>query len=476
MENNKKCSVILYNSLNNYNVKNKMNIITKLFKIDRSTFYRWYNEYNLNVTNYKNFYNFNFLNVTHVIVDYIVSYANNNIIVSLKKIKKNINKIIPNNNLSFKQINVIIQKNNCMTQYHKRGNYKIKSKIEKFIVEQIKLKNTLTAKDIIKSIKDKFNVDVSLTSVYNIFKKNNYTYKKTSININPHSFHDQKQQLENVYHYLENNIQMTTSFNEQYQTNINKMNELIKNDMALLLDKNIIFDKNYFINLNELFKKVSELNENSHIELNENSHIELNENSHIELNENSHIELNENSHIELVSIDEFSIITNRASTNGWSLCGEECIIKLPYLKQNKRYSLLMATTNKKIIKYILKEGSIKSSDFILFIDDLNKLNKNYSYLIDNASIHTNKKAKEFYKTNKINIIFNAPYQSKFNPIEMVFSLLRKKLNKRIVKAQKEIEEEIEQFIKEIKEETLKNIFNHSTKILKLYLEINTIKI
>ena len=237
---------------------------------------------------------------------------------------------------------------------------------------------------------------------------------------------------------------MTTSFNEQYQTNINKMNELIKNDMELLLDKNIIFDKNYFINLNESFKKVSELNENSHIEL--------------------------------VSIDEFSIITNRASTNGWSLCGEECIIKLPYLKQNKRYSLLMATTNKKIIKYILKEGSIKSSDFILFIDDLNKLNKNYSYLIDNASIHTNKKAKEFYKTNKINIIFNAPYQSKFNPIEMVFSLLRKKLNKRIVKAQKEIEEEIEQFIKEIKEETLKNIFNHSTKILKLYLEINTIKI
>ena len=331
-----------------------------------------------------------------------------------------------------------------MTQYHKRGNYKIKSKIEKFIVEQIKLKNTLTAKDIIKSIKDKFNVDVSLTSVYNIFKKNNYTYKKTSININPHSFHDQKQQLENVHHYLENNVQMTASFNEQYQTNINKMNELIKNDMALLLDKNIIFDKNYFINLNESFKKVSELNENSHIEL--------------------------------VSIDEFSIITNRASTNGWSLCGEECIIKLPYLKQNKRYSLLMATTNKKIIKYILKEGSIKSDYFILFIDDLNKLNKNYSYLIDNASIHTNKKAKEFYKTNKINIIFNAPYQSKFNPIEMVFSLLRKKLNKRIVKAQKEIEEEIEQFIKEIKEETLKNIFNHSTKILKLYLEINTIKI
>jgi hypothetical protein len=33
----------------------------------------------------------------------------------------------------------------------------------------------------------------------------------------------------------------------------------------------------------------------------------------------------------------------------------------------------------------------------------------------------------------MNIIYNAPYQSKFNPIEIVFSLLRKEINKKIVK-------------------------------------------
>jgi hypothetical protein len=54
---------------------------------------------------------------------------------------------------------------------------------------------------------------------------------------------------------------------------------------------------------------------------------------------------------------------------------------------------------------------------------------------------------------------------------MVFSLLRKKLNKKKVKSKEEIEEIINLFKKEIKEETLTNIFNHSIKLLKEYLKI-----
>ena len=132
----------------------------------------------------------------------------------------------------------------------------------------------------------------------------------------------------------------------------------------------------------------------------------------------------------------------------------------------------MATTNRKILKYVLVEGSIKTDNFITFMDELHKTNNNYSYLIDNASIHSNKKTKLFFKLNKIHIIYNAPYQSKFNPIEMVFSLLRKSLNKKVVKNETEIHECVKEFIKNIKKETLKNIFDHSTKILKLYLESN----
>ena len=99
-----------------------------------------------------------------------------------------------------------------------------------------------------------------------------------------------------------------------------------------------------------------------------------------------------------------------------------------------------------------------------------------------------------YKKEKINVIFNAPNtqdkkilifylvrtrnknlflgcQSEFNPIEMVFSLLRKKLNKKIVKNKTEITEVINNFIKETKESILTSIFVHSKNTLKNFLKI-----
>lgn len=332
-----KYSIILYNSLGKNKVKNRVDIITDLFKIDRSTFYRWFNKYNQQFINHKNFYDFEFLNVTPSIVDYIVSYVVNNFNINFKKLKKNINKIYPNNKISYKQIFVIINKNSCLSnKCIKRKKYKINIEIENFIINEIKTNNTLSAKDIIVFIKLKFNINISLTSIYNIFQKNNYTYKKVLLNINPHSFCDQKQQLENVDYHLENNIQISETFNNEYKNNINKMNILINNDIALLSDnKNLILSDEIIINL------------------------------HKSLNESN--ELNINTNYELVSIDEFSIITNRTITKGWSLKGTECVLKLPFLKQNKRYSLLMATTKKKIIKYILVEGSIKTDNFISFI-------------------------------------------------------------------------------------------------------------
>ena len=69
----------------------------------------------------------------------------------------------------------------------------------------------------------------------------------------------------------------------------------------------------------------------------------------------------------------------------------------------------MATSKRKIVKYILVKGSIKTDDFIGFLNELNMENPYNTYLIDNASIHKNKKTKEFYKKNNIHIVYNAPY-------------------------------------------------------------------
>ena len=49
----------------------------------------------------------------------------------------------------------------------------------------------------------------------------------------------------------------------------------------------------------------------------------------------------------LLSIDEVSTIINKASTNKCSLKNKTCNVYISFLKNNVKYLLLMATSNKK---------------------------------------------------------------------------------------------------------------------------------
>ena len=460
---NKIIPCLLYDQLNDQqNFKNKIqkkyivDIISDLFDVDKSTFYRWYSEFNdLTIENKKSDICFDFDSklITKEIVIFVVSFFLKKIITknSVKQLKLKINELFPNNNISSSQLYAIIEKNShCFvsSNYNKRKSKKIDSNVESFIMESINKNKCLVANDIKNLIQTKFKIDISLTSIYNIFKKNNYVYKKTKININPYSFDDQKTQLLNVYMHLNDNnskiCDKTDDYLSDLNKNITKMNEVL-NEQTSIIEK---FNSNSILT-NEIIKSMTNLYENE--------------------TKIQEVISNDLSH-ELISIDEMSIITNRASSYGWAKANEECIINIPYSIPNVRYSLLMATSKTKILKYYLIKGSIKTDDYIKFMQELNSKYKNCSYLIDNASIHKNKKTRDMYKKDNMHIIYNAPYQSKFNPIEMVFSLLRKKLNKKIVKNKTEIEEVTNNFITSINPNILLNIFNKSEELLKKYLK------
>lgn len=95
---------------------------------------------------------------------------------------------------------------------------------------------------------------------------------------------------------------------------------------------------------------------------------------------------------------------------------------------------------------------------------MDKQNKNI-YFMDNASVHRSKIFKEYYNEFKLNIVYNAPYLSKFNPIENVFSLLRKYIQKGINNTKDDIIIIINNFRKNINSTHLTNIFNHCFTLL-----------
>lgn len=109
----------------------------------------------------------------------------------------------------------------------------------------------------------------------------------------------------------------------------------------------------------------------------------------------------------IISIDESSFDTHINSHYGWSKKGTA--IKVKKVKQRIRFSIISAISIKKVINTKIIKGSINEETFTDFIKEVvNKVESNKVLFMDNARIHHAK------------ILYNVPYCSELNLIEMVF--------------------------------------------------------
>ena len=170
----------------------------------------------------------------------------------------------------------------------------------------------------------------------------------------------------------------------------------------------------------------------------------------------------------LNSFDEMAIYLNDTPSYGWSIKGTDCIIKTKKSLNKKRYTIGMNIDINSDIDFTLIEGSLKQDKLINFFNKLNKKKiKNRTFLMDNASIHKSKKMTKYIKDNNLKVIFNIPYCSEYNPIEYIFSLLRKKLLNEEINNKENIIKIIVKFKKELNKNHVKNIFNKCMKEIEL---------
>lgn len=83
-------------------------------------------------------------------------------------------------------------------------------------------------------------------------------------------------------------------------------------------------------------------------------------------------------------MNEISVYLNQKPTHGWSEKGKDCVIKTQTKSiRNKRYSVCMAVSNKKIIDYTIVEGALKTIKFNGFLDKITTNTKNkYTLFMD----------------------------------------------------------------------------------------------
>ena len=301
-------------------------------------------------------------------------------------------------------------------------------------------KDNIVGKNRINYIQQTFNIHIN--TLYNWINKyyniNNETFDFSTYKTN-FKYNNVK-----ITSHIENFVLNSIDNNNNF--NIKKIKTNIKNKFNVILSKSSIYHilhKNNLTYKNIIVKNIPIDNDKLKI---------LKDELNNKINKIVNID-------NLISYDEMSIHLNSKPYKGWSSKGKECIIKTKNKTIfNKRFSLGMSIDINSNIDFTIKEKALDGFKFNKFIKKINK-NNNKIIFMDNASIHKNSIFKKDIIINKWNIIYNIPYHSHLNPIEYVFSLLRKNILNGNIETINDIIKIIIQFKKNINKNHIKNIFN-----------------
>ena len=128
-----------------------------------------------------------------------------------------------------------------------------------------------------------------------------------------------------------------------------------------------------------------------------------------------------------IFVDESKIELINNHSKIWRLKTEQ--IYYGNSSKQKRNLLLAVGTNK-ILKYEITEENTTAKVFLEFLNGLLEVlcqekSERYLIILDNHSSHKKEEVIEFLKEKKIPVVFNAPYMSAFNAIELAFRAIKK---------------------------------------------------
>jgi transposase len=174
----------------------------------------------------------------------------------------------------------------------------------------------------------------------------------------------------------------------------------------------------------------------------------------------------------IISIDESGF--NKLLSNYKGLSEKGTKINIP-IKQKiaKNISLLLATTTSGILHFNINKDNTNSILFYNFIDEIiNKLQeKNYIFIFDNICFHHNKKMLNLITSNGHKYMFTPAYSPNNNPVENIFSIIKKKYNKIDYTNKNKVQKKIFDVIQEVKVE-----YKNFISIFKRSLTFNYVNI
>ena len=104
------------------------------------------------------------------------------------------------------------------------------------------------------------------------------------------------------------------------------------------------------------------------------------------------------------------------------------------LRKRERYSVCVAISVSGIVHYTKQSKAFSKSTFIEFLNQMiPKLDKNAHYIImDNVAFHRSNEIKDLLLSHGLEPLFIPPYSPRCNPIEEVFSIMKRSFRKKLI--------------------------------------------
>ena len=164
----------------------------------------------------------------------------------------------------------------------------------------------------------------------------------------------------------------------------------------------------------------------------------------------------------IISIDETAIYKEMKPMHGYSMKGIP-VVQTTTSQHHEKYSLVVAITNDKVLHYEIHKGSINKDIFYNFTKALiEKLGNsvNCYFILDNVRFHHNKKIKEYIQQQN-NIIYTPPYSPELNPVEMTFSVIKRRLRDMMCKGIVETKKKLTEIISNLEISMFEKFFKFS---------------
>lgn len=125
----------------------------------------------------------------------------------------------------------------------------------------------------------------------------------------------------------------------------------------------------------------------------------------------------------LVAIDESGFDQRSTPIYAYSPRGFPAIVEWKTCSDHRHYNLLMSTHQCGGHEEMLYVTSIDGATFAEYLQNLD-YPSGTTFLLDNASIHKTRKVREVALAKGYDLLYTLPYSPEFNPIELVFGVIK----------------------------------------------------